>query len=601
MSAGAGEAAAGTRHALMRGPDLYRDNIFRITGLPVDATPRMISRQREKFRLAFVAGTAPPSVQGPFRLDPPPSEDAVQAAFEGFRDPERRLVDELFWFWRPGQPEYPSAADPTDVDTEHDRAVAAHCTALDFEHLSRQRPLTGEERARRDAGWAVAARRWAALDELPDLWVRLRERVGEIDDRRLTVEAVDDILDEVPMGFVAIHAQLALDLTQRDASEAARHRTLIDEFVQAAGLDAARVDATLRAVVAPALRRIETTCQKARAAAEQDRPNGCAPGTRALAQLRAALETVGAVLTPSHPTIRAARDEVASTLNVCAVYQSNITELTDRNATASFAAVLDLLKQAQQLACLATTTNQINNNIELVEELQDSVQRQGAPSRSAPPRSAPSRSTPQRTTPPISATTADPRMGREIFAELRKNTRGPWPYIDRLCREGRPDRAHDALALWAYYLAKDPAVTRQAATLLAKPAPFVARMKRIPRRAMLLGCGIDLRSSRSINTTEFTVVQYLTLFLIPLIPIAAYVATHYPPRRADYLGKAPLGMGLRYWRKLLTVTGVLALIVLMFDGSAIFFALVYLLALRIGIQVYKCMRLYQDIKESMAR
>ncbi|MGH3795775.1 MAG: hypothetical protein ACRDSP_12900 [Pseudonocardiaceae bacterium] len=605
MSEGPGGAVHSARECLVRGPDLYRNNIFRVTCLPVDATPRMVSRQREKFRVAFSVGTPPPCGKGPLRLDPAPDENAVQTAFEGFRDPERRLVDELFWFWRTETPQAVTAAtsatreisaDPAEVHAYHDRAVAAHCAALDLEHAGRQRPLSAEERTRRDGCWAEAARRWATLADTPQIWDRLRVRVAEIDDPRLTADMVDDVREDLLIRLVTMHAELALDLAPHDEAEAQRQRGLIDRFIREAAQDTDRVDAALRAVLAPALRRIETTCRKARSAAGDEPADGCATGTRALDQLRPALGVVGAVLGPSHPTVRAARDQMAFTLNRCAIQQSNLMKSTDAGADVGFATVLSLLQEAKRFACLATTTNLITKNIDIVNQLHllaAGRSRSSAPS--VPPRSPSPRSAAP-VPPPL-----DPRTGQAIFAELRERRRGPWAYVDQLCREGRPNLAHDALALWSTWLAKDRATTNEIDTLLAKPAPFVARMKRIPARATVLGCGVGIRHHRRVQDGEDMMVQYLVVFFIPLIPLAAYLVRRAHPATFDIVGKVPLGMGPRLWRKLLTLAGMVTLAVVMFDGYAVIFALLCMLVLRMGIHVCKVTALRTEIRQSMAR
>ena len=77
---------------------VYRRNAFRITQLAVDATPREITRQTEKLRLLEKLGGGARAAGG-LGLDPPPDQDAVREALQRLRDPERRLVDELFWFW----------------------------------------------------------------------------------------------------------------------------------------------------------------------------------------------------------------------------------------------------------------------------------------------------------------------------------------------------------------------------------------------------------------------------------------------------------------------------------------------------------------------
>ncbi|MGH8917548.1 MAG: hypothetical protein ACRD0H_04280, partial [Actinomycetes bacterium] len=360
----------------------------------------------------------------------------MQAAFEGFRDPERRLVDEVFWFWRTEPPDAaPDAAGASDLDIAHDRAVAAHCMALDLEHLGRQRPLTSVERQRRDASWSQATTSWAALIEDPRMWDRLHARIAEIDDPRLTSVTLDDLLDDLPVRLLTIHAQLTLDIAQHDPQDAGRQRRLMDEFISKAHLDTDVVDDVLRDIVAPVVRRIETSCATTRSAAVDDPATACAAGTRTLTELQPVLTAVDAILTVTHPTARAVRDQVAGALNVCAVQHSNAAG-TDHTALAGLEAAVHLLGEGRRLADLATTKNLINNNLRGIEDQIVNL----TPAPRSRHGSTPRYSTPRYSTRGYSSPSTqfgmpqqDPRTGQEIVAELRRIKRGPWSYVDQLC------------------------------------------------------------------------------------------------------------------------------------------------------------------------
>src|ERR1035438_5996434 len=78
--------------------DLFRNNAFRITGLPVDATTREVSKQAEKIKIfAELRQDAP--IGAAFRIKPPPTLDEIREAIQKLKDPEKRLIDEFFWFW----------------------------------------------------------------------------------------------------------------------------------------------------------------------------------------------------------------------------------------------------------------------------------------------------------------------------------------------------------------------------------------------------------------------------------------------------------------------------------------------------------------------
>src|SRR5687767_12107777 len=90
------------------GADLYRSNAFRVTGLPVAASDREISRHLERLKVAQRLGVAAPETTALLPLTPAPSLEALVEAAQRLRDPDARLIDLFFWFWLPE--EYNEAA-----------------------------------------------------------------------------------------------------------------------------------------------------------------------------------------------------------------------------------------------------------------------------------------------------------------------------------------------------------------------------------------------------------------------------------------------------------------------------------------------------------
>src|SRR5947209_11611194 len=147
-------------------PELYRANAFRIMGLPVDATERSIKRQAERVQLMEKFGGAGAlRTVGPLPLNPEPGLDDIREAIHRLNSPERRLFDEVFWFW-PAQTGGDSADDPAlaalakhDLKTAtqiwyaraesdehglatHNVAVLYHAAALDLEYIPEVKPLS---------------------------------------------------------------------------------------------------------------------------------------------------------------------------------------------------------------------------------------------------------------------------------------------------------------------------------------------------------------------------------------------------------------------------------------------------------------------------
>ncbi len=79
--------------------DLFRKNAFRITGLSVDATAREVAKHVDKLKMLAELGQQPHTHAAAFSLKPPPSLDEIREAIQKLKDPEKRLIDEFFWFW----------------------------------------------------------------------------------------------------------------------------------------------------------------------------------------------------------------------------------------------------------------------------------------------------------------------------------------------------------------------------------------------------------------------------------------------------------------------------------------------------------------------
>src|SRR5262249_44218539 len=79
--------------------NIYRDNPFRITGLPVDASAKEIARHADKLKQMQELGLGEKANTAAFALDPPPAIDQIREAMQRMKEPERRFIDEFFWFW----------------------------------------------------------------------------------------------------------------------------------------------------------------------------------------------------------------------------------------------------------------------------------------------------------------------------------------------------------------------------------------------------------------------------------------------------------------------------------------------------------------------
>lgn len=260
-------------------PDLYRLNAFRVTGLSVDAAPREVARQAERLKLLERLGGAMEKFMGPLPLDPPPDGEAVREALQRLHDPERRLVDELFWFWpqQAGawqQDEAMRRLEEGDVQgaattwiqrerkesvayvSTHNLAVLSHVTALDMELRASGGKLSEEGARQCDAYWQHTYGRWELLLEREEFWSRLTARIRELDDPRLTTGVARRMRASLPRALLMINAQLAVRAAERgDEAEAKRHVEIMQKWGERAA-ESARKPGALEPRPCPACGRM---------------------------------------------------------------------------------------------------------------------------------------------------------------------------------------------------------------------------------------------------------------------------------------------------------------------------------------------------------
>lgn len=255
--------------------DLYTKNIFRVTGLPVDATSKEVSRQVQKLQMLEQVGGGAAGNKPAFGLKTPPSNDEIRDALSRMKEPEHRLIDEFFWFW----PEEfgKSKEDPAiqavltgDRETavqlwkdrekagshvaEHNMAVLYHMYAVSWSihHIGNEIDEDREEQIK--SCWRKAFDRWEPMIDNDDLWDMLKERVRSLDDDVLTTGFVRRMHRQLPEALDRVNAEAALKLAEQDRIDWAKfHVDFMRETHQ--GLD--DVDSTSEMVLEPTKKRVE--------------------------------------------------------------------------------------------------------------------------------------------------------------------------------------------------------------------------------------------------------------------------------------------------------------------------------------------------------
>ncbi|MEV0639152.1 hypothetical protein AB0I77_30295 [Streptomyces sp. NPDC050619] len=340
--------------------ELYRHNAFRISGLAVTATPRVVRRRVSEVRAAEALGAeqAGGPAAGEARWLPPdplPDHIAVREALRRLEDPVRRVVDEFFWFWplpesdgAPGLTQArkawvrlagsaPGSASGSRSRTDasgtgasrtavapgarsiavHNLAVLHHAEALEA------KTFYGADGLR--TLWERAYRYWRLVLDDDGCWRRLDERIRVLDDPRLRMVDGTALREALPVVLLDLHARLAVDAARRQGGEdtARQHVSLMRGFVaDGGGLDAGVVDAALR-------RGTEPLATAVRHRTEAIPGPGADPATldRAadslLAETKSDIRVLRAVLGKEHRVAADVADEVATAVNACAVACAN--------------------------------------------------------------------------------------------------------------------------------------------------------------------------------------------------------------------------------------------------------------------------------------
>jgi TPR repeat protein len=360
-------------------PRLYADNVFRLIGLSVDAKPRDIRRRTEDLKAAEVTGEWERVHRLAMALGASPTPENVQNALQRLQDPERRFIDEFFWFWpltagdgrndtalkHLQNGDVPQAyviwCDATySTHTEalpalHNLAVYHHLQALKGETemlAAKQFPLSNEEIPRRIAGhWEKVIEHWESLVVDEGFWELVQARITEADEARLTDAFADRLRSTLPAAFDKINALLAVRYAEAGHYEyAQRHVRYMMQTHQ--GLD--DVEGTLRTILAPLEKSVMLNAEESVAKARKVPEKGLSLAKELVESTREPLAVAKGLLDDGHIVRNTLFDGVAEACLNCLIAYGNKTD--------DWEACLPFLADALNLATTESVKARVKTN-----------------------------------------------------------------------------------------------------------------------------------------------------------------------------------------------------------------------------------------------
>ncbi|MCP4612970.1 MAG: hypothetical protein GY845_30115 [Planctomycetes bacterium] len=310
--------------------------------------------------------------KGYLPLVPSPDEESTLHAIERLQDPEKRLIDEFFWFW----PDKTGLFNDEAFDlisknrvnevidiwkkesvscsiTAHNLAVLYHAHALDIEFKSITKPLEKDELETCSLCWKGAYKQWQELLKNEILWSQqVTALIRDLNDPRLTTEIARCIRYSLPKALFQINAQLALRAAEKkDEATCNYHIQLVNEF----GCDKKLFNTVIHEAVSPVRERIRILCVTLDKKIEENIELANTLIWEFLLDSKSLLMTIDQLLPESDLVWESTHNEVAKKANESVVAYVNKTE--------DWKEGVKLLLQAFDIAASKPLRTQIKENL----------------------------------------------------------------------------------------------------------------------------------------------------------------------------------------------------------------------------------------------
>lgn len=365
-------------------PEVYLHNAFRITGLLVDASTRDIKRRVDDLKAAAEIGDDEDEYTHAFALNPTPGIDRIRDAAQRLFEPERRIIEEFFWFWpldwdhggsdsalsalRNGDKDIPfkiwseavkEDEEPISTISKHNLAVMYQMVALDSELLALKNDFSQKQLDTVVKYWSTSFKWWEELATDETFWSLVSDRIRRLDDHRLTTGFARRMRGAFPVAFDRINAMLAMQYAERGKYDhARRHIAYMNETHQ--GSD--DVDRVISEIFKPLETRINSAVDEAVRKGKED-PSKSADAVRQLLDATGhPLVMARSLLEDGHAIRSYLFEHVYDTcFNLLIAYG---------NKTEDWPTCVALLKLTEPLAVTPEARERIRTNIKQAEENQ---------------------------------------------------------------------------------------------------------------------------------------------------------------------------------------------------------------------------------------
>lgn len=357
--------------------NIYSINAFRVLQVSVVASAREIASHIRKLDLEEKLEHNMQE-EGIYPLVPPPDGYSRRLAAQRLNDPVSRIIDEIFWFW----PINSNKAEDEDIAltalkqgtiqsavsiwesneakgsdsimSAHNLAILNHITALDLENVATVQPLTQEQIKQKRDSWEQALLKWKAVINSDDFLHWMMARAHEIGDRRLSIDNIKKIREDLPAKLLSINAVLAREAALAGDKDIASYHIAL---MIASCFNRPVVDEAMRCVAAPIRERIDIICVNTDYEVKEAPQNANKVINRIMDEISQLLITLDTLLPEEHPTRESAHDEIALLMK-----RSQIAYV---NATEDWRNVPKLLNKALTIAASESVRQNIKDFIEI--------------------------------------------------------------------------------------------------------------------------------------------------------------------------------------------------------------------------------------------